>query len=54
MQRDVTEGVPSELEYQTGTVVRYGEESRVATPVNSSIYAALLPSEMRAASKLDF
>ena len=27
MQRDVMAGEPSELEYQTGTVVRYGEES---------------------------
>lgn len=54
MQRDVTEGLPSELEYQTGTVVRYGKESGVATPVNSAIYAALLPSELRAESKIAF
>jgi len=54
MQRDVIGGEPSELEYQTGTVVRYGEESGVPTPVNSAIYAALLPSELRATGKLAF
>ncbi len=54
MQRDVMAGEPSELEYQTGAVVRYGEASGVPTPVNSSIYAALLPSELRAGGKLAF
>ena len=54
MQRDVMAGEPSELEYQTGTVVRYGEESGVPTPVNSGIYSALLPSELRASGKLAF
>jgi 2-dehydropantoate 2-reductase len=54
MQRDVMAGEPSELEYQTGTVVRYGEESGVPTPVHCAIYAALLPSELRAAGKLAF
>ena len=54
MQRDVMAGEPSELEYQTGAVVRYGEASGVPTPVNFAIYAALLPSELRAAGKLAF
>ena len=54
MQRDVMAGEPSELEYQTGAVVRYGEESGVPTPVNFAIYAALLPSELRAGGKLAF
>ncbi len=52
MQRDIVEGRPSELEYQTGTVVRYGLDSGVPTPVNSTVYAALLPSEMRATGRL--
>ena len=52
MQRDIVEGRPSELEYQTGTVVRYGQDSGVPTPVNSTVYAALLPSELRAAGRL--
>ena len=54
MQRDVIAGEPSELEYQTGAVVRYGEASGVPTPVNFAIYAALLPSELRAGGKLAF
>lgn len=52
MQRDIADGTPSELEYQTGTVVRYGHESAVPTPVNSAIYGALLPSELRATGRL--
>ena len=51
MQRDIAAGRPSELEFQTGTVVRYGRGSRVPTPVNSVIYGALLPSEQRASGK---
>ena len=47
-------GKPSELEYQTCAVVRYGEASGVPTPVNFAIYAALLPSELRAGGKLAF
>ncbi len=52
MQRDIVEGRPSELEYQTGAVVRYGRDSAVPTPVNSTVYAALLPSELRATGRL--
>ena len=52
MQRDIVEGRPSELEYQTGTVVRYGQDSGVPTPVSSTVYAALLPSELRARGRL--
>ena len=51
MQRDISAGRPSELEFQTGTVVRYGRDSDVPTPVNSVIYGALLPSERRASGK---
>lgn len=48
MQRDVMEGRPSELEAQTGAVVRLGREAGVATPVHEMIYAALRPQEIAA------
>ncbi|HEV7763788.1 MAG TPA: 2-dehydropantoate 2-reductase [Thermoanaerobaculia bacterium] len=48
MQRDIMEGKPSELDAQIGAVVRLAHESRVATPVSSMIYRALLPQERRA------
>lgn len=48
MQRDLMNGRPSELEAQTGAVVRLGREVGVATPVNSFIYASLLLMEQQA------
>jgi 2-dehydropantoate 2-reductase len=48
MQRDIQEGRPSELEYQTGAVVRLGKQAGVATPVNEFLHAALLPQEQKA------
>jgi 2-dehydropantoate 2-reductase len=45
MARDISLGRPSELDYQTGAVVRLGREKGVPTPVNSLLYACLLPSE---------
>jgi len=48
MQRDVLDGRPSELEYQTGAVVRLGRDARVPVPLNEFIYRALLPGERRA------
>ena len=48
MQRDILEGRPSELDYQTGAVVRLGRESTVPVPVNEFIYRSLLPGERRA------
>ena len=48
MQRDIMEGKPSELENQVGAIVRLGKEGGIQTPVNSLIYAALLPQEMKA------
>ncbi len=47
MQRDIMEGRRSELESQTGAVVRLGEEAGVETPVNAFIYHSLLPQELR-------
>lgn len=48
MQKDIMEGKPSELESQTGAIVRMGRELNIATPVNDFIYASLLPMEMQA------
>ena len=48
MQRDIMEGRPSELEAQTGAVVRLGRKTGVPTPVNDFLYAALLPQERKA------
>jgi 2-dehydropantoate 2-reductase len=48
MQRDIVAGRPSELEAQTGAVVRFGNKTGVPTPVHDAIYAELLPLEQRA------
>ena len=48
MQRDIMAGRPSELEAQTGAVVRFGRQNGVPTPIHHSIYAELLPLERRA------
>ena len=47
MQRDLLEGRPSELDSQSGAVVRLGREVGVATPVNLEIYDRLRPLEER-------
>jgi 2-dehydropantoate 2-reductase len=52
MQRDIVEGRPSELDYQSGTVVRLGREAGVPVPVNEFIYRCLLPAELRARGRL--
>ena len=54
MQRDIMDGKPSELETQTGTVVRLGQELGIETPVNNFIYNCLLPMELRAKGQLTF
>lgn len=46
MQNDIMNGRPSELESQTGAVVRMGREAGVTTPVNEFLYAILLPMEI--------
>jgi 2-dehydropantoate 2-reductase len=48
MQRDIMAGRPSELEAQTGAVVRFGQKTGVATPVHNAIYAELAPLECKA------
>lgn len=54
MQRDVMEGRFSELEAQTGALVRMGEEAGVSTPVNNLIYHALRPMELRTRGQVSF
>ncbi|MEP6820365.1 MAG: 2-dehydropantoate 2-reductase [bacterium] len=48
MQRDIADGRPSELESQTGAVVRLAGESGVAVPTHESIYGVLQQLEMKA------
>lgn len=43
MQRDIMAGRPSELEAQTGAVIRFGRTAGVPTPVHDAIYAELRP-----------
>jgi len=45
MQRDLAAGRASELEQQTGAVVRFGRLGAVPVPVHEFIYACLLPTE---------
>ena len=52
MQKAIMDGRPSELDNQTGAVVRMGRELKIPTPVNDFIYAALLPMEMKARGKI--
>src|SRR5262249_17055891 len=48
MQRDILEGRPSELEVQSGTIVRLGKKLGVPTPTHERIYNTLLPLEQKA------
>ena len=54
MQRDLMAGRPSELEAQSGAVVRLGRARNFPTPVHEFIYNALLPGELRARGKISF
>lgn len=54
MQRDIIGGRPSELEAQTGAVVRLGREAGVEVPLHGFIYSALLPLERRARGEIEF
>jgi 2-dehydropantoate 2-reductase len=47
MQKDIMEGRPSELEAQTGAVIRMGRALGIPTPTHQRIYAALLPLEQK-------
>lgn len=48
MHRDIVEGRPSELEQQTGAVVRFASEARTAAPVHAWLRSALLPQDLQA------
>jgi len=54
MQRDLIAGRPSELEAQSGAVVRLGRARNFPTPVHEFIYNAMLPGELRARGELIF
>ena len=54
LQRDIIAGRKSEMESLIGAVVRMGHAAGLEVPVLSAIYAALLPTEMRARGKLEF
>jgi 2-dehydropantoate 2-reductase len=45
MARDIDLGRPSELDYQTGAVVRLARKRGIPAPVNEFLYACLVPSE---------
>lgn len=48
MQKDMMAGRPSELNEQTGAVIRMGKAAGVPTPTHEKLFAALLPFEQKA------
>jgi 2-dehydropantoate 2-reductase len=54
MQRDLADGLPSELDTQNGAVVRLAVEVEVDTPVNRFILGSLRSLELRARGALKF
>jgi 2-dehydropantoate 2-reductase len=48
LQRDILEGLPSELDAWSGAVVRLAKEVGVQTPIHDFIHRSLLPLERRA------
>lgn len=52
MQKDVLEGQPSELESQTGALVRMARAADVFVPTHEFIYASLLPIEKKARGEI--
>jgi 2-dehydropantoate 2-reductase len=48
MQKDILEGRPSELEAQTGALIRMAHAADVTIPTHEFIYASLLPQEKKA------
>ena len=54
MQRDIAAGRPSELEAQVGVIPRFGARHSVPTPAHDAIYAALLPTELKARDQLSW
>ena len=54
MQRDIADGLPSELDVQNDAVVRLAKEVDLQTPVNRFILHSLRPTELRARGALNF
>ena len=54
MQRDLDAGAPSELDQQSGAVLRLGQAVGLATPVNQFFFYALRSLELRARGALKF
>lgn len=52
MQRDLMEGRPSELEAQTGSIVRLARRHAIAVPVHEALYAVLQAWDVAARSEL--
>lgn len=52
MHKAIIEGKPSELDDQTGAVIRMGRQFDIPTPTNDFIYAALLPMELKARGRI--
>jgi 2-dehydropantoate 2-reductase len=52
MQRDLGAGRPSELEEQTGALVRLAREAGVPVPIHEVLLAALLPQELAARGRV--
>lgn len=53
MQRDIMQGLPSELEAQTGAVVRLAAAQGIAVPIHEFIYASLVLQEQQARRTLE-
>lgn len=51
MHRDIVDRRPSELEEQTGAVVRFAQQTRTAAPLHGFLHSALLPQELLARGK---
>ena len=54
MQRDILEGRPSDWNPCAGRWLALARRCDLTSPVNTAIYAALLPSELRARGELKF
>lgn len=52
LYHDLVAGKRLELDALAGAVVRFGEETGVATPMNQAIYAALKPHDLKARGEL--
>ncbi len=52
MQRDIMAGRPSELNEQSGAVVRFAKRGGIDAPINRFIYHSLLPMELVARGEL--